>query len=180
MPRPPPPALDRLPGTRWPDVAAYWDAPWDEQPRAAEKYRAMSEALAGDEAERKVRLAAIARRFPGALREAQLTLPEHYRARIAASEAPSIRTRAAWAAAGLAAVPLWADLHGLLVDVARMRASPADPFAALAPDRRGWWPARPELWPAWVLRRFDPRLAQAWLAALAGLDPHALDLALRR
>lgn len=180
MPRPPPPAIDRIATSRWPDVATYWAEPWDEGARAAEKYRAMSEALATSGGEGKARLAAIARRFPGALREAQITAPEVYRARVAASVEVRPRPRSAWASDGLAAVPLWTDLHGLLGDVARMRAHPRAPFDVLAPARRAWWPARLEAWPVWVVRRFDGGLAHGWLAALAGLDPHELDLALRR
>lgn len=179
MPRPAPPAIDRVACERFADVASYWAEPWAEAALAAEKYRAMSAALA-DPAESRGRLAAVARRFPGALREAQITAQPLYRARAAASEAAGPRPRAAWAEDGLAAVPLWTDLHGLLADVARMRAHPDAPLDGLAPSRRAWWPARLEAWPGWVVRRFDPALAHAWLAALAGLDPHALDLALRR
>ncbi|HWB74270.1 MAG TPA: hypothetical protein VG755_04930 [Nannocystaceae bacterium] len=180
MPRPAPPPIDRVPSERFADVASYWAEPWAEAALAAEKYRAMSDALAASAADGKAMLAAIARRFPGALREAQITRPEVYRARVVASGRPGPRPRSAWADEGLAAVPLWSDLHGLLGDVARMRAQPDAPLCGLAASRRAWWPIRLEAWPGWVVRRFDPGLAHAWLAALAGLDPHELDLALRR
>src|SRR5688572_13223525 len=119
MPRDAAPAIPRLPTPRWPELGSYWEEPWREGGDALAKYRAMSAALAGSADDRPASLRAIARRWPGSLREAQITEPTRYWARRAAVEdAAQGDPRAAWRARGCGAIPLWADLHGLLDDVA--------------------------------------------------------------
>jgi hypothetical protein len=169
VPRPAPLPIELLPCVRWPAVGAFWAEPWSASDRSdtLEKYRAMSEALASSPID-PARLRAIASRWPGALREAQLTPPERYRDRAIALHVNKARAPAA---------ALWAELHRLTADVARMRSGG---FAVLDPDRRACWPDEPERWPAALLQRLDARLAAAWLAALAGLTPAELDAALRR
>ncbi len=182
MPRPAPPAIPFAASTRWPTPDAYWAEPWSaaDAQQALEKYRAMSKALAAGPTKSELR--AIAARWPGALREAQVTDPAVYarRADVLANSPARIDARGVWARQGLAAIPLWADLHGLIADVGRMRTQGGDLFAALGPARRPSWPDAPSSWPPWVLRRLEPRVAIAWLAAVAELDPAMLELELRR
>jgi hypothetical protein len=169
VPRPAPLPIELLPCLRWPTPGAWWAEPWtaSERSDSLEKYRAMSEALTSSPID-PARLRAIASRWPGALREAQLTPPDIYRERAIALQADKARAPAA---------ALWAELHRLTADVARMRSGS---FDALDPDRRACWPTEPDRWPGWVLEHRGPRLALAWLAALAGLAPAELDAALRR
>jgi hypothetical protein len=182
MPRDAPPAIPLLPSARWATVASYWADPWSDRDQALAKYRGMSEALAAMGPSRTQRLRGIAARWPGSLREAQITEPAAYAARGAAVAEPwgLARSRAWWWEQGRGAIPCWSDLHGLLGDVGRMRRAARDPFAALDPARRRCWPIEPERWPGWVLRRLDARLAIAWLSAIAGVDPAQLDAVLRR
>lgn len=180
MPRDAAPAIPLLPTLRWPHPASYWEEPWRGSGEAQQKYRAMSEALATPEATRAGKLRGLATRWPGSLREAQITEPARYWARRSALDArPDDAPRAAWRERGCGAIPLWLDLHGLLEDVARMRHTFQDPLAALDPARRACWPSEPSRWPSWVLRRFDARLARAWLCSVAGIDPAQLDAVLR-
>ena len=74
-------------------------------------------------AERKNRLRSIARRWPGALREAELVGVGVVAARLfALRENTNHRlTYSQWASLGFAALPLWVELHRMLEDVLEWR-----------------------------------------------------------
>lgn len=133
-------------------------------------------------------LRAAAERWPGCLRESQLAGPVRCRERHAQASAgargPEL-SRARWREADAAALVLWADLHPLLADLQAWRRTTAgrDGPAGLLAFVKGT-PAA-ERWPAdlaLLIRVGGPRLrvrtAYAWLAAQAGLDLPALNLAL--
>ncbi|MFO0636211.1 MAG: hypothetical protein U0168_25540 [Nannocystaceae bacterium] len=183
MPRPTPEPVTWLASARWPDAAAWARERFD--PRVCSpKYTALLEILDADGGGADpAALRAVAQRWPGALREAQLVPLEGLRARAIAARTAAPSSRAALAEAGLGALPLWADLSILLWDVRAMRGTPAlgPALARLQPDARARWPSdAAAVAAAWGPRRPDARLARAWLAALAGLSPGALDLALAR
>lgn len=136
-------------------------------------------------ANRAERLRAVAKRWPAALREAELVGPRVCAARreeivVSLDSAPAQpssvgRPRAVWRAAGLAFAPLWVELHGLIVDQLRWRATQPrerslDAFVdALSTSARArWLPA------ARLCTLAGPRLtighAYACLAARSGLD----------
>lgn len=186
MPRRPPTPLPWLACARWPSTEAYWAAPVV-CPDLAAKYEgllALIDEPAG--ARRDARARELALRWPGALREAQWVPRSILSARASAAANIGTCPRGVWAAAGQAALVLWADLHPLLADLRAMRPA-EDPwrgFARLDAEARGRWPSAPPTDPEqarrWSEVRIDARLPRAWLAAVAGLDPAALDAALRR
>ncbi|MBK8239066.1 MAG: hypothetical protein IPK74_26375 [Deltaproteobacteria bacterium] len=185
MPRPPPNPLPRLACRGWPSVSAYWAEPIARAELVA-KYEgllALIDAAAGEPVAEVAR--GLAARWPGALREAQL-VPRAILVRRASASSGAPCPRAELAAAGEAAVVLWADLHRLLGDLQAMRGA-GDPwrgFARLEGAARGRWPAAvpddPAAARAWAEVGLDARLPRAWLAAVAGLTPAEFDGWLRR
>lgn len=167
-----------------PAPARYWERPWSPTAIAsmAAKYGALAAAESAAPGAQEPLLRAAAARWPGSLRESQLTAPgrahaRHLAARRGAREPAS--TRAAWDAAGLAALPLWADLHDLLRDLAEFRQRAArnrasDPstlhaFVAGDPARACRWPASLALLVDLGGPRVSARQAHLWLAARAGV-----------
>jgi hypothetical protein len=151
-----------LPGT-WVDIAA--------------KYDALEGLAAAAPAHRRPLLRAVAARWPGALREAELVGGPGCRARGHAARAalgvPAC-TRDAWRRRGAQAPVLWHDLHALLGDQLAWRqrvgtGGHAGFLAALAGAGAARWPTDPA-----VLERAGgavvrPRQAYLWLAFRAGL-----------
>jgi len=181
LPRESPCAVLWEPTALWPRPGAFWSGSLDagECAQLVEKYTGLLGLIAqGEGVSRAAGLRQLAARWPGALREGQLapraTLEARGRSCLALG--PGVRDR--WRAAGLAAVPLWAELHRLLGDLARIRAGRLGPAAlqgALGerwPASAAWWAAQP--WPP------DARLARSWLAAIAECDPVDLDALLRK
>lgn len=123
----------------------------------------------------------LAARWPGVLREGQLAPLPVLRARAqAVTEIGAVR-RGVWRERGQAAVPLWAELHRLLGDLARLRAGgpgPAAPDGGPAEATRSRWPTDPAWWSA---QPWPPgaRLPRSWLAAVCGASPLELDGMLR-
>lgn len=163
----------RAPGV---DPERFWGAPWPQArvEEAGRKYAALAElATMDDGPERKAGLAAIARRWPGALREAELIGPERVdrRAREVAEGSAAVgdggaRTRRWWlerpgvAAREVAAVLCWSELHASLGDQLRFRqGSPKD------------WPGGLVGFVAWLDACPDPSARARWLP---GLDKDAV------
>lgn len=167
-----------------PAPASFWERPWSPTAAAsmAAKYTALGAAESAPAGAQGHLLRAAAARWPGSLRESQLTAPALARARHDAARRGArspASTRAAWDAAGEAALPLWADLHDLLHDLAEFRqratrdraSDPAHLHAFVARD-----PARADRWPATLALlvhlagpRVGARQAHLWLAARAGV-----------
>jgi len=171
---------------------AVWQAAYARRPLTrsccamlVEKYDALAAlvALPGG-AEQDAALRAAARRWPGALREAQLAGPERCRERRAWAEVGATATereRAAWLVEA-PALPLWVDLHELLADQLRWRGAggvgEAEGFVAgLRGEARGRWPGV-ELLVEVAGPQVRARQAYRWLAAQAGMPLPALNYAL--
>jgi hypothetical protein len=124
-----------------------------------------------------------ATRWPGSLRECQIVAPSVFvgrggRARLGA-RSPA-QSRARWRAEGWGAVPLWHDLSGFYRDLQRLRGRElTEGLAHASADRRAFWPQDASLWPRDRRERPSARLVEAWLAALAGLEPGELAILLR-
>lgn len=123
----------------------------------------------------------LAARWPGVLREGQLAAVDRLAARERALMSLGAASRAVFRAEGFAAVPLWAELHRLLGDLAWLRSARPDPTtlpAGLDPARSERWPGDPSWWAglAWPPGAGLPR---SWLAAVSGQSPAELDRALR-
>ncbi len=147
------------------------------------KYEALAalEALApGPQQDRQIR--AAARRWPGSLRESQLAGPQHCARRLASLRSYGVdpSPRASWRARGMAAVPLWSELHALLGDQLRWRASQGQTPRAGEPARRflefvastgaaSRWPSDSGVLCRVAGSRVRSRQAYLWLAARAGL-----------
>jgi len=178
------------------DPQQFWQAP---APRAdwaamADKYAALLDpAMTSPEVEVHRRaLREAARRWPGALREAELVGPARLEQRrtlaLAGTEGQLGSSRAdAWdqLEPDAAAVILWAELHALLSDLQRFRRAPShesegsdsEAFALWVADLeapRARWP-RAERLAAVVGPRLRVRSAYLWLAARAGLDLPSLN-----
>lgn len=152
----------------------------------ADKYAALSalEALPGGSAQDEA-MREASRRWPGCLRESQLSGPrrceERGRHARAGALAPE-RSRADWREEGAAALVLWADLHVLVADVLAWRqqgprAGGLAGFVAFAAPT-GRWPADLALLERVAGSLVRSRLAYGWLAAQAGLELPALHWAL--
>lgn len=187
MPRPFPDAFPWQPCARWPTPEAFWEEPIavDDLVVLADKYSSLLILIgaAGDKT-RDRGLRELAGRWPGVLREGQLApiaVLEARRSAVAAALQHGPAPRASWRASGQAGVPLWAEVHRLLGDLARIRAArvgPGDLPAMLDAEAQRRWPASPAWWSAlaWPV---DARLTRSWLAAVAGHDPVELDRLLR-
>ncbi len=110
------------------DPAQFWARPLTHT--ALTELIAKYEALAGlarmpDTPERKLALRRSAHRWPGSLREAELIGPQRVDERLliarAALELPE-QPRERWLASASVVLVAWAELHGLLADLARFRA----------------------------------------------------------
>lgn len=171
--------------------AAYWQRPVVRGACAdmAEKYAALAalQALAtGPEQDAALREAS--RRWPGCLRESQLSGPvrcEERRAQAQAGAHGAERSRAAWRAEGAEALVLWVDLHALLADLLtwRQQAAGARGLAgfvafAAAGSAASRWPADSALLERAGGALVRSRLAYAWLAAQAGMELQALNWSL--
>lgn len=184
MPRPFPDRLVWARSERWPEPGAFWAEPVE----AAElvdlelKYSTLLGLIAMPTGlDRDLGLRGLAARWPGALREGQLATREGLERRRRSLDRAPGTPREAWRAAEIAAVPLWAELHRLSADVARIRAHRVGPetvAAGLGPDGRTRWPTDAAWWSAlaWPL---DARVGRSWLAAIADVDPATLDRLLR-
>lgn len=182
---------------RGPSPEQFWRAPLSlEACRAMlAKYEALAELEAQDPGPLQDRLLrAASRRWPGCLRESQLVGPERCAARregvrlaLASGETSA---RASWRARGLAAVPLWAELHALLDDQLRWRAQlglgpaarPREDDAprafldfARSTGASARWPTRAATLRAVAGPKVRSRQAYLWLAARAGLALPALN-----
>jgi hypothetical protein len=173
---------ERVPGF---DPAEFWAAPLARNRvlEMSEKYEAQSGlAAAPDDALRKPMLRAIARRWPGSLREAELIGPARVlerleQARLGADQPE--RSGEHWRASGepACAVLLWSSLHPLLDDLLRFRRTRDEPPTAAALAR--WiadagpvaerWPGFERL-PELIPGRIEIRCAYLWLAARTGLE----------
>ncbi len=151
------------------------------------KYEALAalEALApGPQQDRQIR--AAARRWPGSLRESQLAGPQQCARRLASLRSVAdaeASPRASWRDRGVAAVPLWAELHALLGDQLRWRTSQlqsktrrrgedsAQQFLAFVSSTSAAkrWPSDPDELSRVAGSRVRSRQAYLWLAARAGL-----------
>lgn len=170
--------------------ANYWDRPLTRAACSAmaAKYAALAslEALPQGPAQNAA-LRAAAGRWPGCLRESQLAGPTRCQERLAQAltgcEGPE-RARAEWRSEGATALVLWADLHPLLADwlvwrTARGEAGTAGLAAFVkASPAAARWPAEPALLVHVGGPQARVRLAYAWLAAQAGIEPRALNLQL--
>lgn len=189
-----------------PDPEEYWarspqSAQIDEM---RDKYLALERLAAlEDEVARRRALRAAARRWPAALREAELVHPDVIRRRMNwANGLPAQLPRSQWRDMGAQAVVLWADLHELLHDQLaarrRLRAARAsddtgtsdaddvprgpaltsEPFVdALVDAARARWPDATRL-TALCGEVVRPRQAYLWLAAQAGMTLPELNYAL--
>ena len=191
MPRPLPPASAWERCDRWPTPGTFWREPLVTGDVASllDKYSSLLD-LIGQQggATRDRGLRELAARWPGVLREGQLSSTSvlRHRQQVLAAELERLqgepaRPREVWRACGCAAVPLWAELHRLLADLARIRAArlgPSDLPSALDPEAQERWPCSHAWWSdhAWPL---DVRVTRSWLAAVAGLEPAELDRLLR-
>ncbi len=107
-------------------AARWWAAPFDAASCASmcDKYTALVELAKCEPRPSREALRRVARRWPAALREAELVAPTRIEARRAQSaarlESPPVE-RAALREAGWAALPLWADLHARLGELAKLR-----------------------------------------------------------
>lgn len=161
-------------------MGTWWDRRVDPE-RGADmvaKYDALAGLASLDEGLRRDPIRRIARRWPAALREAELVGPERcvdrraLAARVAREPARSARS---WHAAGAGAVVLWAALHPLIGDVARARLilrAPMDPhefIRATRPIDRSRW-TEPDRLEALLGGRISTRSAYLWLAHQAALD----------
>ncbi len=179
----PPVIRERVPGF---DPREFWSAELDQDRVLAmrDKYEAQAElATTSDPATRKLRLKALARRWPGSLREAELIGPTRVgerleQARLAARAGSALGTGEAWRARGdsACAVLLWAHLHPLLADLIQFRR--AEPESVSVAGLTRWVLADPtvaERWPGGerladlVGDKLEVRCAYLWLAARAGL-----------
>jgi hypothetical protein len=183
VPRPTPNQLAWAPTRRWPHADAFWAEPMTAPELAALelKYATLLRLIATPNGrERDLGLRELAARWPGALREGQLASRERLESRRRSLACEPGAPRSAWRAAEIG-VPLWAALHELLADVAQIRARGLAPSAVargLDPPAQDRWPTETAWWSslAWPL---DARVARSWLAAVAELDPAALDRCLR-
>lgn len=184
MPKPTPHAVQWLPTPRWPEADSFWSETIgpDELASISAKYSSLLDLIAAAPGAGRDRgLRALAAAWPGALREGQLASATLLAARRASVAGEILGPRGAWRSAGMAAVPLWAELHRLLGDVARIRAErrgPGELPGALGSPADLRWPSAP-LWWARLRWPIDARLPRAWLAAVAGYDPAELDRVLR-
>jgi len=184
-----------------PDPTVFWaQTPRPEQIHGMrEKYLALERlsSLAGDDARRRV-LRGVARRWPAALREAELVHPDVMRERmVLANDLPITMTRRQWSSRGASPVVLWAELHDLLSDQldarrrrrerdparseaalhaeagaveARARALSTEGFVAwLSPTAAARWPDAARL-SRLCGEVVRPRQAYLWLAARSGLS----------
>jgi hypothetical protein len=124
----------------------------------------------------------VARRWPGALREAELVGPMSCAARGEVAGRFALlpaQPRRVWAEADEAtSVCLWITMHELLADIASSRSSgaardPATFVDSLPPTARGRWPEGSRL-AALVGPKLRSRSAYLWLAALCGASLPAL------
>ncbi len=152
----------------------------------ATKYEALAELARLDEQARRGPLRSIARRWPAALREAELAGPQRCAGRHAMAlriAREPVRSAGAWRELGGAAVVLWAELHPLIADVGRARLvlrSAMDPhefLGATSPADRSRWPD-PETLALRVGPRISTRSAYLWLAHQAALDLPSLNFLL--
>lgn len=167
------------------DPREFWAVPLarDRVLEMREKYEAQSGlAAAPDDELRKPMLRAIARRWPGSLREAELIGPARVHERLEqarlAVELPE-RSGDHWRASGepACAVLLWSSLHPLLADLLRFRRTRSEPPSVAALAR--WiadagplaerWPGFERL-PELIPGKLEIRCAYLWLAARAGLE----------
>jgi hypothetical protein len=173
---------ERVPGF---DPREFWAGPLT--PARALDMRDKYEALAGlalatNHALRKPMLRAVARRWPGSLREAELAGPDRVLERLAQAGLGAEQAECSgddWRARGgpASAVLLWSHLHPLLADLLRFRRVRREPpsIAALArwiADDRSLderWPAVERL-PDLIPGKLEIRCAYLWLTARAGLE----------
>jgi hypothetical protein len=173
---------ERVPGF---DPDEFWAIPLvrNRVLEMCEKYEAQSGlAAAPDDELRKPMLRAIARRWPGSLREAELIGPARVHERLEqarlGAEQPE-RSGEQWRASGdpACAVLLWSSLHPLLDDLLRFRRTRSEPPTGAALAR--WlaeagpiaerWPGFERL-PELIPGRIEIRCAYLWLSVRAGLE----------
>lgn len=170
-----------------------WRLRWLQRPLDRDLCAAMTAkylALAALEAlprgpEQDAALRQAAARWPGCLRESQLAGPARCQERLRWAEAGGAaagRPRGEWLAAGMGALPLWADLHQLLGDQRAWRAGGGAGDAAAFV--RGLDAAGRERWPVAELLtavggpQVRARQAYQWQAGQAGLSLAALNFVL--
>ncbi len=151
-----------------------------------QKYEALAHLAALAPGERRGPIRAIARRWPGGLREAELVGPERCEARRRwsmrlADRAP--QSARAWREEGAGALVLWIALHPLIGDVLsvkrvhRAAVGPAELLSSLDPAGHRRWPPAGSL-EVLVGGRLSVRSAYLVLAHAAGMSLPELNYAL--
>lgn len=162
--------------------ASYWNETFSRRDCASmnAKYGALTAALGERDGERKRQLLrAAACEWPGALREAQMTMPARFHQRtLAVSERVEqrARSRSYWRTHGLDDITLWFDLHDMTRDVMSFRSSPSartvDAFSSWLARRacERWTGLSSDTLQILCETDFHIRGVYRCLAARAGLD----------
>jgi len=171
---------ERVPGC---DPERFWAAPLEHARLLdmRDKYAAQLELARTTEAERKPLLRALASRWPGSLREAELIGPVEVAARLERAQrglALAEQPAREWLAQdeSAAALLLWSSLHAALADLLRFRRSSlARPSVTGLADWIAADPSLAERWPAAKLLperlgdKLELRCAYLWSCARTGL-----------